>query len=154
MSCTSSIGLPTLSTNAGKSCCWPPLPSAWALSRCWPTSKIFGWLKACPSTHRHGFVTTPWRAAPDWETLRRRGASWFLAVPGIRQVLRSHGRGGILAGFVAEERVSGERSIDELLALSARKAADDLLEALPSDDEATLTRSAYGLAGLGQGGTA
>jgi hypothetical protein len=98
-------------------------------------------------------TAAPWRAAPDWETLRRRGPSWFSALPGIRGVLRSHGRGGVFAGFVAEKRVLGERSIDEHLALSARKAADDLLEALSSDDEATLTRSAYGLAGLGKGFT-
>ena len=98
-------------------------------------------------------TAAPWRAAPDWETLRGRGASWFSALPGIRHILRSHGRGGVFAGFVAEERFSGQRSIDEQLAVSARKAADDLLEALPSDDEATLTKSAYGLAGLGKGFT-
>ena len=98
-------------------------------------------------------TATPWRAAPDWETLRRRGASWFSALPAIRQVLRSHGRGGVFAGFAAEEPVSGERSIDEHLGLSARKAADELLETLWSGDEATLTRSAYGLAGLGKGFT-
>jgi hypothetical protein len=98
-------------------------------------------------------TAAPWRAAPDWETLRRRGPSWFSALPGIRQILRSHGRGGVFAGFVAAGRVSGARSIDEHLALSARKAADDLLEALSTDDEATLTRSAYGLAGLGKGFT-
>jgi len=98
-------------------------------------------------------MAAPWRAAPDWESLRRRGASWFSALPGIRHVLPSHGRGGVFAGFVAEDRVSGERSIDERLALSARKAAYGLLEALPSDDEGTLTRSAYGLAGLGKGFT-
>jgi hypothetical protein len=117
-----------------------------------------------PTWVRHGHLcvgelsirldsAAPWRAAPDWETLRGRGASWFSALRGIRHVLRSHGRGGVFAGFVAEQRVSGERSIDEHLALSAGKAADDLLEALPSDDEATLARSAYGLAGLGKGFT-
>ena len=28
-------------------------------------------------------TAAPWRASPDWETLRRRGASWFSALPGI-----------------------------------------------------------------------
>ncbi|MBM2842847.1 MAG: hypothetical protein HW404_684 [Anaerolineales bacterium] len=46
-------------------------------------------------------TAAPWRAAPDWETLRRRGPSWFSALPGIRQILRSHSRGGVFAGFVA-----------------------------------------------------
>ena len=98
-------------------------------------------------------TAAPWRAAPDWERLRRRGASWFSALPGIRHVLRSHGRGGVFAGLVADESGPRGQTIDDRLARAARRAADDQLEALASDDEATLTRSACGLAGLGKGFT-
>jgi hypothetical protein len=97
-------------------------------------------------------TATPWQASPEWETLRRR-ATWTSRLLEIRQVLRDHSREGPFVGLLATAPASWEGTIDDRLARSAQRAAEDLLDALPIDDEKRLTQGAFALAGLGKGFT-
>lgn len=92
-------------------------------------------------------------AAPHWEGLRRVSAAWAARLRPLRQILQRHSRHGVFAGLLTDEPISRAGTVHDLLTLTAWKAADDLLQALPCDDKAALTRGACGLAGLGQGFT-
>jgi hypothetical protein len=97
-------------------------------------------------------TSIPWNASPDWETVRRH-AAWTARVHEMRQILSGSSRRGVFASLVFNESESSAVTIDDRLARTARSAADDLLEALPGDDEKRLARCASALAGLGPGFT-